>query len=125
MLVQTFLLIPPSTSEGEKVGSTILLPKGKVKELVIRFLSGCGDLTHFSVKCNSHFFYRTSPEEVLNVKGLVRLDLKDYELTSELNPVRLEGYNEDEKAISRLKVDFVFDPAPDSRSDNLLQIGGR
>lgn len=123
MLVQLYFLIPPNTSKSEKVKSTILIPKGKVKEIVVRFLSGVGDLTHFSITSNSHCFYHDSPKEGLNVKRLIRLDAKDYDLPFEVNPIRLEGYNDDSKRKAILKVDFALVPDSDSNLSNLLQKG--
>jgi len=107
MLSQVYLLIQPKTPESRKKRKTGYLPKGTLKQIVIRFLSGCGESTHIEIAHNGKVIYPTSPDDVLDVKEVVMLHPDSYKLEDETNLFTLEGYNEHSKEPSRIKVDFA------------------
>ena len=110
MLSQFYFLIPPRTTAKTKVSQTVLLAKGTLKQIIVRFLSGCGKKTCLSIHHNGKVLYRSSFKNPLTTRGFIEIDLDDYALPLEFNQVELRGYSKDKDQVSRVKVDFGILP---------------
>ena len=115
MLNQFYFLIPPRTTSKTKVTQTVLLGKGSLRQIIVRFLSGCGEKTRFSIRHNGKVLYRSSAKNPLSVRGHIEIDFDDYALPLEFNSVELRGYSKDKDQPSRVKLDFGV--LPDSMKE--------
>ena len=115
MLNQFYFLIPPRTTSKTKIIQTVLLAKGKLKYILIRFLSGCGPKTYLSICHKGKVLYRSSTKKPLSVRGYIEIDFEEYSLPLEFNQIVLKGYSKDNEQLSRLKVDFEV--LPDSMKE--------
>ena len=115
MVNQFYFLIPPRTTSKTKVTQTVLLGKGSLRQIIVRFLSGCGPKTYLSICHKGKVLYRSSTKKPLSVRGHIEIDFDDYDLPLEFNSVELRGYCKHKDQPSRLKLDFGV--LPDSMKE--------
>lgn len=110
MLRQFYFVIPPRTTAKTKVIQTLIFPKGTLKLITIRFLSGCGEKTWLSIHHNGKALYRSTSKKPLSVKGYIEVAFDAHSLPLEFNAVELRGYSKDKEQVSRVKMDFEILP---------------
>jgi len=108
MLTQVDFIILPQTSRKETLRKKLYLQEGILKELVIRLLSGSPDDTSLSIFHKEQCLYQPTDKTPLDEKGMVSLSDLDVDLPEIFNPIIVEGYNENQKEVSRFRIEFTL-----------------
>jgi len=105
-----YLRLKPKTNKSEKAKSTVVLPKGELKQIYINVLCGNGDKIHISVSCEGKLLYASFKKDNLSVGNIKLVTLEDCVLENESNSFELEGYNRDNDLTSCVSFEFGFYP---------------
>ena len=115
MFFQARLVIPPSTTQQEKVTAVLPVEPGMVRHIWVGFPQGCAELAHLQVFYHGWQVWPRPTDTSFAWNNFV-YDFDDrYPVTAEPYEFTLRGWNEDDSYPHRIMFACIIDETPEEQ----------